>query len=191
MVIEPVFDSSEFISNSINNLSETLLYAFAFVVLIVLFFLGRWRATFIIVLTIPISLIVAFIFLGITGSSINIISLTSLSIAIGMVVDDAIVVLENIAKHIDRGSSPREAAIYATNEVWLAVIVTTLVVVAVFMPLTLVKGMTGVLFKELGWLVTITVTTSTFVAISLTPMLSSKLLKLHPPRKIVLVTIEQ
>jgi len=190
VVIEPVFDSSEFISNSINNLSETLLYAFAFVVLIVLFFLGRWRATFIIVLTIPISLIVAFIFLGITGSSINIISLTSLSIAIGMVVDDAIVVLENIAKHIDRGSSPREAAIYATNEVWLAVIVTTLVVVAVFMPLTLVKGMTGVLFKELGWLVTITVTTSTFVAISLTPMLSSKLLKLHP-QKIVLVTIEQ
>src|SRR5690554_168455 len=183
VVIEPVFDSSEFISNSINNLSETLLYAFAFVVLIVLFFLGRWRATFIIVLTIPISLIVAFIFLGITGSSINIISLTSLSIAIGMVVDDTIVVLENIAKHIDRGSSPREAAIYATNEVWLAVIVTTLVVVAVFMPLTLVKGMTGVLFKELGWLVTITVTTSTFVAISLTPMLSSKLLKLHPPRK--------
>ncbi|MFY9590997.1 MAG: efflux RND transporter permease subunit, partial [Bacteroidales bacterium] len=183
VVIEPVFDSSEFISNSINNLSETLLYAFAFVVLIVLFFLGRWRATFIIVLTIPISLIVAFIFLGITGSSINIISLTSLSIAIGMVVDDAIVVLENIAKHIYRGSSPREAAIYATNEVWLAVIVTTLVVVAVFMPLTLVKGMTGVLFKELGWLVTITVTTSTFVAISLTPMLSSKLLKLHPPRK--------
>ena len=117
VVIEPVIDSSEFISNSINNLSETLLYAFAFVVLIVLFFLGRWRATFIIVLTIPISLIVAFIFLGITGSSINIISLTSLSIAIGMVVDDAIVVLENIAKHIDRGSSPREAAIYATNEV--------------------------------------------------------------------------
>lgn len=183
VVIEPVFDSSEFISNSINNLSETLLYAFAFVVLIVLFFLGRWRATFIIVLTIPISLIVAFIFLGITGSSINIISLTSLSIAIGMVVDDAIVVLENIAKHIDRGSSPREAAIYATNEVWLAVIVTTLVVVAVFMPLTLVKGMTGVLFKELGWLVTITVISSTFVAISLTPMLSSRLLKLHPPRK--------
>ena len=106
-------------------------------------------------------MIVAFIFLGITGSSINIISLTSLSIAIGMVVDDAIVVLENIAKHIDRGSSPREAAIYATNEVWLVVIVTTLVVVAVFMPLTLVKGMTGVLFKELGWLVTITVITST------------------------------
>ncbi|MCK9499446.1 MAG: efflux RND transporter permease subunit [Bacteroidales bacterium] len=183
VVIEPIFDSSEFISDSISNLTETLMYAFLFVILVVLFFLGRWRATFIIVLTIPISLIVAFIFLGITGSSINIISLTSLSIAIGMVVDDAIVVLENIAKHIDRGSSPREAAIYATNEVWLAVIVTTLVVVAVFMPLTLVKGMTGVMFKELGWLVTITVVTSTLAAITLTPMLSSKLLRLNPPSK--------
>lgn len=183
VVIEPIFDSSEFISDSISNLTETLMYAFLFVILVVLFFLGRWRATFIIVLTTPISLIVAFIFLGITGSSINIISLTSLSIAIGMVVDDAIVVLENIAKHIDRGSSPREAAIYATNEVWLAVIVTTLVVVAVFMPLTLVKGMTGVMFKELGWLVTITVVTSTLAAITLTPMLSSKLLRLNPPSK--------
>ncbi|MDD3687086.1 MAG: efflux RND transporter permease subunit [Bacteroidales bacterium] len=179
--IEPIFDSSDFISNSIDNLTETLMYAFIFVVLVVLLFLGRWRATFIIVLTIPISLIVAFIFLGVTGSSINIISLTSLSIAIGMVVDDAIVVLENIAKHIDRGSSPREAAIYATNEVWLAVIVTTLVVVAVFMPLTLVSGFTGVLFRQLGWIVTITVTTSTLAAISLTPMLSSRLLKLTTP----------
>ncbi|MCK9256117.1 MAG: efflux RND transporter permease subunit [Bacteroidales bacterium] len=183
VVIEPIFDSSEFISDSISNLTETLMYAFLFVILVVLFFLGRWRATFIIVLTIPISLIVAFIFLGITGSSINIISLTSLSIAIGMVVDDAIVVLENIAKHIDRGSGPRGAAIYATNEVWLAVIVTALVVVAVFMPLTLVKGMTGVMFKELGWLVTITVVTSTLAAITLTPMLSSKLLRLNPPSK--------
>lgn len=181
--IVPIFDSSEFISNSISNLTETLMYAFIFVVLVVLVFLGRWRATFIIVLTIPISLIVAFIFLSITGSSINIISLTSLSIAIGMVVDDAIVVLENIAKHIDRGSSPREAAIYATNEVWLAVIVTTLVVVAVFMPLTLVSGITGVLFKQLGWIVTITIVTSTLAAITLTPMLSAKLLKLTAPSK--------
>lgn len=181
--IEQIFDSSEFISNSISNLTETLMYAFIFVVLVVLFFLGRWRATFIIILTIPISLIVAFIFLGISGGSINIISLTSLSIAIGMVVDDAIVVLENITKHIERGASSREAAIYATNEVWLAVIVTTVVVVAVFFPLTLVSGLTGVLFRQLGWIVTITVTTSTLAAISLTPMLSSKMLKLLPPRK--------
>lgn len=177
-----IFDSSVFINHSISNLTETLMWAFLFVVLVVIFFLGRWRATFIIVLTIPISLIVAFIYLKLSGNSINIISLSALSIAIGMVVDDAIVVLENISKHIDRGASPREAAIYATNEVWLAVIVTTLTVVAVFLPLTMVTGMTGVLFKQLGWIVTITVVTSTIAAISLTPMLSSKMLRLKPKK---------
>lgn len=130
--VTEIMDSSSFITNSINNLSQTLLYALIFVVLVVLLFLGRWRATFIIVLTIPISLVVSFIYLYITGNTINIISLSSLAIAIGMVVDDAIVVLENITRHIERGSSPREAAIYATNEVWLSVIITTLVVVAVF-----------------------------------------------------------
>ncbi len=179
---ELIMDTSDFIKGSINNLSQTLGWAFLFVVLVVLFFLGRWRATFIIVLTIPISLIVAFIYLYITGNSINVISLTSLSIAIGMVVDDAIVVLENITRHVERGATPREAAIYATNEVWLAIIITTLVVVAVFFPLTLVGGMTGVIFNQLGWIVTITVTTSTLAAISLTPMLSSKFLRLRPRR---------
>ncbi|MDY0102218.1 MAG: efflux RND transporter permease subunit [Lentimicrobium sp.] len=177
--LEMIMDTSNFIKGSINNLSETLMWAFIFVVLVVLFFLGKWRATFIIVLTIPISLIVSFIYLFMTGNSINVISLTSLSIAIGMVVDDAIVVLENITKHIERGSSPREAAIYATNEVWLSVIITTLVVVAVFFPLTMVGGMTGVMFKQLGWIVSITVVTSTLAAITLTPMLASKLLVLR------------
>ncbi|MGE5420896.1 MAG: efflux RND transporter permease subunit [Chloroflexota bacterium] len=181
--IEKLFDSASFIKGSISNLSETLMYAAIFVVLVVLFFLGRWRATFIIILTIPISLIVAFIYLFVTGASINIISLTSLSIAIGMVVDDAIVVLENITKHIERGSRPREAAIYATNEVWLAVIVTTLTVVAVFFPLTFVKGLTGVLFKQLGMIVTITIVTSVFAAITLTPTLSALMLKWYPIRK--------
>lgn len=178
--INQIIDTSSFIRGSIANLSKTLLYAFIFVVMVVLFFLGRWRATFIIALTIPISLIVSFIYLFISGNSVNVISLTSLSIAIGMVVDDAIVVLENITKHIERGSSPREAAIYATNEVWLSVIITTLVVVAVFFPLTLVGGMTGVMFNQLGWIVTITVVTSTMAAISLTPMLSSRMLRLRP-----------
>ncbi len=181
--IEKLFDSASFIKGSINNLTETLMYAGIFVILVVLFFLGRWRATFIIILTIPISLIVAFIYLFVTGASINIISLTSLSIAIGMVVDDAIVVLENITKHIERGSSAREASIYATNEVWLAVIVTTLTVVAVFFPLTFVKGLTGVLFKQLGMIVTITIITSVFAAITLTPTLSSLLLKWYPIKK--------
>jgi len=181
--IEKLFDSASFIKDSISNLTETLMYAAIFVILVVLFFLGRWRATFIIILTIPISLIVAFIYLFVSGASINIISLTSLSIAIGMVVDDAIVVLENITKHVERGSRPREASIYATNEVWLAVIVTTLTVVAVFFPLTFVKGLTGVLFKQLGMSVTITIVTSVFAAITLTPTLSSLLLKWYPIKK--------
>jgi HAE1 family hydrophobic/amphiphilic exporter-1 len=181
--IEKLFDSASFIRDSISNLTETLMFAGIFVILVVLFFLGRWRATFIIILTIPISLIVAFIYLFVSGASINIISLTSLSIAIGMVVDDAIVVLENITKHIERGSRPREAAIYATNEVWLAVIVTTLTVVAVFFPLTFVKGLTGVLFKQLGMSVTITIVTSVFAAITLTPTLSALLLKWYPIKK--------
>ncbi len=176
--INEILDTSVFISDSVSNLSQTMLWALFFVVLVVLFFLGKWRATFIVVLTIPISLIVSFIYLYVTGGSLNVISLASLSIALGMVVDDAIVVLENISRHIERGTSPREAAIYATNEVWLSVIITTLVIVAVFFPLTLVGGMTGVLFKQLGWIVSITVVTSTIAAISLTPMLASQLLEL-------------
>ncbi len=181
--IQKLFDSATFIKDSVSNLTETLLYAAIFVILVVLFFLGRWRATIIIIVTIPISLVVAFIYLFITGESINIISLTSLSIAIGMVVDDAIVVLENITKHVERGSRPREAAIYATNEVWLAVIVTTLTVVAVFFPLTFIKGFTGILFKQLGMLVSITIVTSVFAAITLTPTMSALLLKWYPIRK--------
>ncbi|NLT04504.1 MAG: efflux RND transporter permease subunit [Bacteroidales bacterium] len=180
---ELVYDTSEFISSAIGNLSETLLLALIFVVFVVLLFIGRWRASVIIALTIPISLVVAAIYLFATGSTLNIISLSSLSIAIGMVVDDAIVVLENITKHIKRGSTPREAAIYATNEVWVSVILSTLVIVAVFLPLTMVGGMMGVMFKELGWIVTITVVTSTVAAITLTPMLAAKLLKAKEDEK--------
>lgn len=176
--VETIFESSQEIKDAISSLTDTIMYAFIFVILVVMFFLGRWRATFIICLTIPISLICAFIYLFATGSTLNIISLSALSIAIGMVVDDAIVVLENITTHIERGSKPKEAAIYATNEVWLSVIATTLVVVAVFLPLTMIPGLSGILFKELGWIVTIVVCVSTAAAITLTPMLSSLLLKL-------------
>ena len=175
--IEKIYDLSDTIQNSINSLEESVLYALLFVVLVVLFFLGRWRATIIIGITIPIALIVAFIYLGMAGSSLNIISLCSLTIAIGMVVDDAIVVLENITRHVERGEDPHEAAIYATNEVWVSVIATTLVLVAVFVPLTMLPGMMGIMFHELGWIVTVVCCTSTLVAISLTPMLSSKLLR--------------
>jgi len=179
--VEVIYDSSEEIQNSIDSLEESILYALFFVVLVVLLFLGEWRSTIIIGITIPIALIVSFIYLAASGSSLNIVSLCSLTIAIGMVVDDAIVVLENITKHIERGSNPREAAIYATNEVWVSVIATTLVIVVVFVPLTMLTGMAGIMFKELGWIVTIVVCTSTLVAISLTPMLCSVLLK---PKKV-------
>ena len=163
--MEMIYDSSTDIINAINGLSESIFYALLFVVLVVLFFLGRWRATIIIALTIPISLVAAFIYLFVVDSSLNIISLCSLTVAIGMVVDDAIVVLENISKHVDRGENPREAAIYGTNEVWVSVIATTLVIVVVFMPLTMLTGQAGILFKQLGWIVTICVVTSTTVAI--------------------------
>lgn len=175
--VDVIYDSSEDIKDSISSLEASIMYALLFVVLVVLLFLGRWRATLIIGITIPIALVVSFVYLAFTGSSLNIISLSSLTVAIGMVVDDAIVVLENITKHIERGSSPREAAIYATNEVWVSVIATTMVIAAVFVPLTMLGGLAGIMFKELGWIVTIVVVTSTLVAISLTPMLASKLLK--------------
>lgn len=177
--MELIYEASQEITDAIGSLSETIMYAFIFVVLVVMVFLGRWRATLIICMTIPVSLICSFIYLFATGSTLNIISLSSLSIAIGMVVDDAIVVLENITTHIERGSNPKEAAIYATNEVWLSVIATTLVVVAVFLPLTMVPGMAGILFRELGWIVTIVVCVSTTAAITLTPMMSAYLLKLE------------
>ena len=175
--IEKIYDLSDTIQNSINSLEESVMYALLFVVLVVLFFLGKWRATLIIGITIPIALIVAFIYLGVADSSLNIISLCSLTIAIGMVVDDAIVVLENITRHVERGEDPHEASIYATNEVWVSVIATTLVLVAVFVPLTMLNGMAGIMFHELGWIVTVVCCTSTLVAISLTPMLCSKLLR--------------
>ena len=178
--INIIRDGSEDIENAIFGLAESIFYALLFVVLVVFIFLGNWRATVIISLTIPISLLTSFIYLLLADSSLNIISLASLTVAIGMVVDDAIVVLENITRHIERGASPREASIYATNEVWTSVIATTLVIVAVFVPLTMLSGMAGIMFKELGWIVTIVVCTSTVVAISLTPMLCSKLLKAKP-----------
>ena len=173
-----VVDTSDNIKNTIASLEETVLYAVLFVVIVVFFFLGRWRATMIIVVTIPISLIASFIYLFATGNSLNIVSLSALSISIGMVVDDAIVVLENVTTHIERGSEPKQAAIHGTNEVAVSVIASTLTLIAVFFPLTLVTGMTGVLFRQLGWMVTIMMIISTICALSLTPMLCSQWLRL-------------
>lgn len=172
-----IVDTSDNIRNTINSLVETVMYALLFVVIVVFFFLGRWRATLIITLTIPISLIASFIYLALTGNSLNIVSLSALSISIGMVVDDAIVVLENVTTHIERGSDPRQAAIHGTNEVAVSVVASTLTLLAVFFPLTMVSGMTGVLFRQLGWMVTIMMIISTVCALSLTPMLCSLLLR--------------
>jgi HAE1 family hydrophobic/amphiphilic exporter-1 len=180
--LDVIMDTSDNIKQTINGLTETVLYAFLFVILVVLAFLGRWRATVIIIITIPISLISAFIYLGGTGGSLNIISLSALSVAIGMVVDDAIVVLENVTTHIERGSRPKSAAVHGTNEVAVSVIASTLTLLAVFFPLTMITGMAGVMFQQLGWMVTIIMIVSTVSALSLTPMLSSQLLRLNPKR---------
>jgi Cation/multidrug efflux pump len=175
--LEIIMDTSEFIVDSINSLAETVALAMVFVIIVVLFFLGRWRATIIIIITIPISLIASFIYLMISGNTINIISLSSLTIAIGLVVDDAVVVLENITTHLERGSKPREAAIYATNEVAVAVIASTLTIIAVFLPFTMVSGLAGMMFKQLGWMITIIITMSIVCALTLTPMMSAYMLK--------------
>ncbi len=172
-----IVDTSDNIRNTIASLVETILYALLFVVIVVYVFLGRWRATLIISITIPLSLIASFIYLAATGNSLNIVSLSALSISIGMVVDDAIVVLENVTTHIERGSDPKMAAVHGTNEVAVSVIASTLTLIAVFFPLTFVTGMTGVLFRQLGWMVTIMMIISTICALSLTPMLCSLLLK--------------
>ena len=175
-----IVDTSDNIKNTINSLVETVLYALLFVMIVVLAFLGRWRATFIIVITIPLSLIASFIYLYGTGNTLNIVSLSALSISIGMVVDDAIVVLENVTTHIERGADPKQAAVHGTNEVAISVVASTLTLIAVFFPLTLVKGMSGVLFRQLGWMVCIMMIISTTCALSLTPMLCSQWLRLNP-----------
>ncbi len=172
-----VMDTSEYVKVSINSLLETILLALLIVGVIVLFFLGRWRATIIVMVTIPISLIGSFIYLYLTGNTINIISLSALSITIGMVVDDAIVVLENITSHIERGSRPRQAAVYGTEEVSLSVIASTLTIIAVFLPMTMVGGFAGVMFKQLGWMVTIIIALSLVIALTLTPMMSAKMMR--------------
>ncbi len=175
-----IVDTSDNIINTVNSLKETIIITFLVVMLVVYVFLGRWRATFIIMLTIPISLLASLVYLYATGNTLNIISLSSLSIAIGMVVDDAIVVLENVTTHIERGSRPKEAAVHATNEVAISVIASTLTMLAVFFPLTLITGMAGILFRQLGWIVSIIMIVSTVGALSLTPMLCAQMLKLNP-----------
>lgn len=178
--INLINDTSESIVNTIDSLKETIFITFIVVMLVVFIFLGRWRATIIIVLSIPISLVASVVYLFATGNTLNIISMSALTIAIGMVVDDAIVVLENITSHIDRGAKPKEAAVHATQEVSISVIASTLTMLAVFLPLTMVNGAVGVFFHQLGWIVSIIMIVSTSAALTLVPMMCSRLLKRNP-----------
>ncbi len=178
--ITTVIDSSDNIINTINTLKETILITFIVVMLVVFIFLGRWRATFIIVLSIPIALLASLVYLFATGNTLNIISMSALSIAIGMVVDDAIVVLENVTTHLERGEKPKEAAVHATSEVAISVFASTLTMLCVFIPLTMMTGMAGIMFKQLGWIVSIIMIVSTTAALTLVPMLCSKMLKAGP-----------
>lgn len=175
--IETVIDSSSNIINSINSLKETIIITFLVVMLVVYVFLGRWRATFIIILSIPISLMASLVYLFATGNTLNIISMSALSIAIGMVVDDSIVALENITTHIERGEKPKEAAVHGTEEVGISIIASTLTMLCVFLPLTLISGMSGIMFRQLGWIVSIIMIVSTCGALCLVPMLCSRMLR--------------
>jgi HAE1 family hydrophobic/amphiphilic exporter-1 len=174
--IKIVIDSSRNIINSLKSLLNTIIITFFVVGLIVFLFLGRWRATTIILISIPISLMASLVYLYATGNSLNFISMAALSIAIGMVVDDSIVVLENITTHIERGEKPKEAAVNGTSEVGISVMASTLTMLCVFFPLTMVGGMAGIMFESLGWIVSIIMIVSVLCALTLVPMLSSRML---------------
>jgi multidrug efflux pump len=166
------FDTTKYIRKSVNEVRETILIAFGLVVVIIFFFLREWRATLIPIIAIPVSLIGAFFVMYVAGFSINVLTLLGLVLAIGMVVDDAVVVLENIYSKIERGFNPYEAGIRGTKEIFFAVIATTIALVAVFMPVIFIQGFTGKLFREFGVVIASSVVISSFVALTLTPMLS-------------------
>ena len=182
VTIEPYIDMSDNIIDTASSLRDTILITFIVVMAVVMMMLGRWRAMFIIILTIPISMLSALIYLLFTDSTLNIVTMSSLSISIGMVVDNAIVVLENITSHVDRGARVKQAAIFATKEVGVSIIASTLTTLAVFLPLTMIEGMAGVLFKPMGWMVTITLTVSMAAALTFTPVLCSLIMKQKPKK---------
>lgn len=171
------FDNTIFIRDSISEVKFTIFQAFLLVVLIIFLFLRNWRTTLIPIIAIPISLIGAFFVMYLAGFSINILTLLALVLAIGLVVDDAIVVMENIYTKIEKGVNPKEAAIQGSKEIFFAVIATTVTLVAVFFPIVFLQGVTGRLFREFSIVIAGAVMISSFVALTLTPMISSKLLK--------------
>lgn len=171
------FDYTKPVRDSIKEVEETLFIAFGLVVLIIFIFLRDWRSTLIPVIAIPVSILSAFFIMYIAGFSINILTLLGLVLAIGLVVDDAIVVLENIYKKVEQGMSPVQAAFAGSKEIYFAVISTTITLAAVFMPIIFMGGISGQLFKEFAIVVSGSVLVSAFVALSLSPMLSAYLLK--------------
>ncbi len=173
-----ILDSSKLIKDSIYNLARTVLIAAILVILVAFFFLRNIRGSIIIAATIPVSLIVAFIFLYFTGASINIVSLSSLAIAIGMVVDSAVVVLENIFYNRERGEGRRESALFGTQEVSQAITASTLTTIAIFLPILIIRGLISVMFKQLAFTISIILITALFTAFTLTPVLSFKFLKI-------------
>ncbi|GAB1349708.1 efflux RND transporter permease subunit [Ignavibacteriales bacterium] len=177
MEIQLGFDATTFIRNSISEVMETIFIAFGLVILIIFLFLRNWRTTLIPILAIPISLIGAFFIMYLAGFSINVLTLLGIVLAIGIVVDDAIVVLENIYKKIEDGLTPVEAAAKGSSEIFFAIISTTVSLASVFLPIVFLQGLTGKLFKEFGFVIAGSVIISAFVALTLTPMLSSKMLK--------------
>ena len=178
--ITTVVDNSRNILRTINSLKETIFITFLVVMLVVFLFLGRLKGTLIVVLSIPIALLASLMYLYATGNTLNIISMSALSIAIGMVVDDAIVVLENVTSHLERGEKPTEAAVHGTAEVGISVIASTLTMLCVFMPLTMINGMAGIMFRQLGYIVSIIMIVSTTAALTLVPMLCALLMDNKP-----------
>lgn len=171
-----MMDSTTYIRQSITEVKDTIIVAFILVVFIIFVFLRSWRTTLIPVLAIPISLIACFFVMYLAGFSINILTLLAVVLAIGLVVDDAIVVMENIYTKIEKGMPPKQAGIEGANEIFFAVIATTVALVAVFFPIIFLQGITGKLFREFAVVIAGAVIVSSFVALTFTPMLSTKLL---------------
>ncbi len=173
------FDNTQYIRNSIKEVKDTIYIAFFLVVVIIFFFLRDWRATLIPILVIPVSLIGAFFIMYLAGYTINVLTLLAIVLAIGIVVDDAIVVMENIYVKIEEGMNPKEAALKGSQEIYFAIISTTITLISVFFPIIFLQGLTGRLFREFSIVLAGAVAISAFLALSLTPMVSSKLLISH------------
>lgn len=170
------FDNTRFIRASISEVKQTVYEAFALVIIIIFLFLRDWRVTLVPCIVIPVSLIGAFFIMYVCGFSINVLSMLAIVLAVGLVVDDAIVMTENIYIRIERGMKPLEAGIDGAREIFFAVILTTITLVAVFVPIVFMEGNTGRLFREFSFVVAGAVVISSFAALTFTPMLATKLL---------------